>query len=374
MQTTQTIDTVVVGAGQAGLATTRELLAHGRECVVLERNQRVGEGWRRQYDSLRLFSPASHDGLPGMPFPGEPRSFPGKDAVADYLETYARHFELPVRLGVGVERVSRPDDDPDAFEVTTTTGRYRCRNVVVATGTLGRTPHVPDLATGLDPSVLQLHSSEYRRPGQLPDGPVLVVGASHSGCDIALELAPTRETHLAGRDHGQLPISWEGTGVHRAFPVILFVWQHVLTRWTPMGRRVLPEVRGGHGGPMLRVKREHLAERGVVRHLQRIESVVGGRPALTDGTVLDVAAVVWATGFRQRFDWLDLDVVGEDGWPREYRGVCAEAPGLYFTGLAFQSTFASMTLPGVGRDAAYVVRHLVGHRAVSPGTARVTAA
>jgi putative flavoprotein involved in K+ transport len=366
MQTTQTIDTVIIGGGQAGLATAHGLRQRGRECVVLERNARIGDGWRQQYDSLRLYSPAGHDGLPGLPFPGDPRSFPGKDDVADYLESYARHFHLPVRRGVSVERLSRAADDPDAFEVTTSTGPIRCRNVVVATGTLGRTPRVPDLAADLDPAILQLHSSQYRRPGQLHEGPVLVVGASHSGCDIAYELAAARVTHLAGRDHGQLPLSWDGSAVHRAFPVLMFAWRHVMNRRTPIGRRMMPEVRGGHGGPMLRVKREHLAERGVQRHLQRVESVVDGRPTLADGTVVDVANVIWATGFQQRFDWIDLPVVGDDGWPREFRGVAKDVPGLYFCGLAFQFAFASMLLPGVGRDAQYVVDHLERHRTARP--------
>lgn len=361
MDITETIDTVVVGAGQAGLATARELTARGRSCVVLDREARVGDNWRHHYDSLRLYTPRRYDGLPGLGFPGDPAGCPGKDEVADYLETYARHFDLPVRTGTGVERVGRAADGSDGFDVVTTGGRIRCRNVVVSTGPFGRTPSVPELAAGLDPGILQLHSSEYRRPAQLRDGAALVVGASHSGCDIALELAEVRETHLAGRDCGELPLRWRGEGAPGALPAVVFLWNHVMTRRTPMGRRMMPLVRG-HGGPMLRVKREHLDRSGVVRHLDRVESVTDGRPTLADGTVLDVANVVWATGYRQRFGWLDVPVVGDDGWPREYRGVATDVPGLYFCGLSFQYSFASMVLPGVGRDARYVVDHLVRTR------------
>jgi putative flavoprotein involved in K+ transport len=361
MDTIEIVDTVVVGAGQAGLVTARELARRGRGCVVLDREARVGDGWRHHYDSLRLYNPGRYVSLPGLAFPGDPDTCPGKDEVADYLSEYAEHFRLPVRTGTTVDHLGPAADGSDGYDVATSRGTIRCRNVVIASGGQGRAPAVPAFAEELDPGILQLHSSQYRRPGQLRDGSVLVVGASHSGCDIALELAEERETHLAGRDCGQLPLRWHGTAAPRAMPVVVFAWKHVLTRRTPMGRREMAHVRS-HGGPMLRVKREHLDERGVVRHLQRVESVTGGRPALADGTVLDVANVVWATGYRQRYDWVDLPVVGEDGWPREYRGVAADVPGVYFCGLAFQYSFASMVLPGVGRDARYVVDHLVAHR------------
>jgi putative flavoprotein involved in K+ transport len=357
MDITETIETVIIGAGQAGLATARELVSRGHECVVLERNGAVGDGWRQQYDSLRLYSAARHDGLPGLPFPGDPRSFPGKDDVAAYLASYAAHFRLPVRLGVRVQRLAAAPDG-DGFVVTTDRGAIACRNVVVATGTFGRGPRVPEIAKDLDPSILQLHSSEYRRPSQLRDGRVLVVGASHSGCDIAYELAESRPTVLAGRDCGQIPVRWDSGAIHVVFPFLLFAWRHVMTRRTPVGRRMMDEIRH-HGGPMLRVKREDLAARGVERHTQRVVGVTGGLPTLEDGTVVDAATVIWATGFAQRFEWIDLPVLGEDGWPREYRGVSPDVPGLFFCGLAFQYAFASMVLPGVGRDAAYVADHIV---------------
>jgi len=353
----ETIDTVIIGAGQAGLATARELVTHGHECVVLERNTAVGDGWRQQYDSLRLYTSARHDSLPGLAFPGDPKAFPGKDDIAAYLQSYAAHFRLPVRLGVRVERLTRAPGG-DGFAVTTDHGAIRCRNVVVATGTFGRTPVVPAFGADLDPSILQLHSSEYRRPSQLRDGRVLVVGASHSGCDIAYELAQDRPTVLAGRDCGQIPVRWESPAIHAVFPFLLFAWRHVLTRRTPMGRKAMDEIRH-HGGPMLRVKRDDLAARGVDRHLGRVVGVTGGLPTLDDGTVVDAANVIWATGFAPRFDWIDLPVVGDDGWPREYRGVARDVEGLFFCGLAFQYAFASMVLPGVGRDAAYVAGQIM---------------
>lgn len=347
--TTTDIDTVIIGAGQAGLATGYHLQRRGIPFVILDAAGRVGDNWRRQWDSLRLYSPAQVDGLPGLPFPARRWTFPGKDAVGDYLETYARTFDLPVRLGT---RVRALDPDGDGYVVSTDRGRYTCRNVVVCTGTFGRTGAVPDLAAELDPAILQLHSSEYRRPSQVNDGPVLVVGASHSGTDIAYELAETHPTVLAGRDCGEIPPRLESPAFRVVFPVMLFAWRHVLTRRTPVGRKLVGELRN-HGGPMLRVKRRDLVDRGVERVTSRVEEVRDGRPVV-DGTPRDVSTVVWATGFRQTFDWIHLPVLGADGWPKEMRGVVAEAPGLFFCGLCFQYAFSSMVLPGVGRDAAYV--------------------
>lgn len=350
----ETFSTIIVGAGQAGLATARELAERGSSCVVLERNDRVGDGWRQQYDSLTLYSPAGHDGLPGLPFPAPKRSFPGKDQVGDYLQQYAEHFELPVRLRVQVDKLA---SDGSGYLVRTSSGDLHADNVVIATGTHGRTPSIPEFADRLDPAILQLHSSEYRRPAQLAPGPALVVGAAHSGCDIALELAATRPTTLVGRDCGQLPLDWSSRRLHVMLPLLLFAWQHVLTRRTPIGRKMMPVVRH-HGGPMLRVKREHLQQAGVRRNTGRVSGVRNGRPLLDDGTEVDVANVIWATGFHPQFDWIDLPILGADGYPKEYRGV-TDFAGLYFCGLSFQFAFASMVLPGVGRDAAYIAKQIV---------------
>jgi putative flavoprotein involved in K+ transport len=358
MDTTE-IETVIIGAGQAGLATGYHLRRRGRPFVILDAGSRVGDNWRRQWDTLRLYSPAQYDGLPGMPFPAPRWTFPTKDQVADYLESYARHFDLPILLATRVQTLDR---DGEQYVVTTERGgRYRCDNVVVATGTFGRTPHIPRFADRLDPAILQLHSSEYRRPGQLGDGPVLVVGASHSGSDIAFEVAQAHPTILAGRDCGQIPPPLESRRMRLLFPVLLFAWRHVVTRRTPVGRKAMAHIRF-HGGPMLRVKRADLAARGVERVTARVEEVRDGLPVV-GGTPRDVANVVWATGFRQDFDWIRLPVLRDDGYPNEDRGVTAESPGLFFCGLSFQHSFSSMLLAGAGRDAAYVVDRIVARSA-----------
>ena len=345
----------MIGGGQAGLATAKAMVDAGIPCMVLERHERVGDTWRLRYDSLRLFTPARYDALPGLRFPGRPDAYPTKDEVADYLERYAARFELPVRTGVRVLRV-RPGT-LTRFEVETDSGTYRCRAVVVATGTYGSQPHIPDAAQFLDPAIRQLHSSEYRRPADLPEGPVLVVGASHSGCDIAYEVAATRPTTLAGSDRGEVPLRWGGWPLRLAWPAAMALGRHVLTRGNPLGRRLVAPLRT-HGSPMLRVKRSDLSARGVVRIAARVVGVREGRPLCADGRVLDCRTVIWATGFEQRFDWLDLPSIRPGGWPREVRGVAADVPGLYFCGLAFQHSLASGDLAGVGDDARYLARRI----------------
>ncbi len=345
-----TIETVIIGAGQAGLATGYHLQRQERPFVILDAAGRVGDQWRQQWDTLKLYSPTKYDGLPGMHFPGEPWSFPGKDQVADYLEQYATHFKFPIRFNT---RVASVEADGDGGYVVSTNGdEFRCQNVVVCTGTFGRTPNIPEFSGSLDPAILQLHSSEYRRPGQLRKGPVLVVGGSHSGTDIAYEVAESHPTILAGRDPGQIPVRIESRRAHVMFPVLVFAWKHLVTRRTPLGRKAMPKIRFG-GGPMIRVKRSDLAARGVKRVTERVTAVEDGRPVI-DGTAYDVANVVWATGFRQVFDWIHLPIFGDDGWPTEYRGVVKDAPGFFFCGLSFQFAFSSMVLVGTGRDAGYV--------------------
>jgi len=244
---------------------------------------------------------------------------------------------------------------------------------VVASGTFGRTPYLPDFAGELDPGIVQMHSSAYKNPSQLQDGGVLVVGASHSGGDVAFEAGSAgRPTVLSGRIHGQVPFDIEGRPAHVIFPILFFLAKHLLTVRTPLGRKMRPEIRA-HGGPLIRVKRADLARVGVEMVSARTVGVAGGLPVLDGGRVLDVANVVWCTGFRQDFSWIDLPVTGADGWPLEERGVVPSSPGLYFVGLAFQYAFASMLVGGVGRDAEYVVKHLAARAANSRSAAKVPA-
>lgn len=356
---TRRIETVIIGAGQAGLSTGYHLAKRERDFVILDANARVGDNWRCHWDTLRLYSPARMEGLPGMRFPAPRMAYPTKDEMADYLESYATTFDLPVRTGVTVTGLSRVDGE---YVVRTSGPSYVCDNVVVASGTFGRTPYVPDFAAGLDPAIRQLHSSEYKNPSGLLPGGVLVVGASHSGGDIAYEVAKAgHPTVLSGHINGELPFDINRRPAYAIAPVLFFLAQHVLTLRTPIGRKLREEIRH-HGGPLIRVKRADLVAAGAELAEDRTVGVRDGRPMLADGRVLDVTNVVWCTGFRQDFSWIDLPVIGDDGWPLEQRGVVSSAPGLYFTGLAFQYAFSSMLVGGAGRDAEYVVRHMLSRK------------
>lgn len=347
------IETVVIGGGQAGLSVGYHLSRRERPFVILDDHERVGDNWRANWDTLRLYSPASHDGLPGMPFPADRWSYPTKDQMGDYLTTYADQFDLPVRRGTRVHELAPA---PHGYVLSTDRGRIECENAVVATGTFGQEPYVPDFAAHLERGIRQLHSTDYRNPEQLGPGKVLVVGASHSGADIAYEVAEHRPTVLAGPIRGELPFRIESGVAHVMMPLMFAMASRLLTINTPLGRKARPSVRA-HGGPLIRVKREDLAARGVEMVGVKVMGVEGGLPVLDGGQVVDADTVIWCTGFHQRFDWIRLPVVGEDGWPEETRGVTTY-PGLYFVGLAFQFGFTSMLLGGVGRDAEYVVEHL----------------
>ncbi|HVQ87025.1 MAG TPA: NAD(P)-binding domain-containing protein [Actinomycetes bacterium] len=351
----ETVETVIVGGGQCGLAVGYFLAKLSRSFVILDEHQRVGDCWRERYDSLRLYTPRKYDGLPGMPFSRATGRFPTGAEMADYLEAYASHWELPVRNGIGVTRVRR-DSASGPFVVSTNATTYEASNVVVATGGQ-HLPYVPDFAGELDADIRQFHSSDYRNASQLQLGGVLVVGASHSGADLALESADKHETWLVGRNPGQVPFNIEGLSGRAVLPLLWFAANHVLTVSTPVGRKIKDDIRS-HGGPLLRYKSKHLNAAGVHRVEVRAVGAKDGKPVLEDGQVLDVANVIWCTGFRRDFSWIDMSIVDDKGWPRQTRGVSDDVPGLYFAGLLFQHSASSMLVGGAGRDARSVAEHI----------------
>ncbi|HET7169387.1 MAG TPA: NAD(P)-binding domain-containing protein [Candidatus Limnocylindrales bacterium] len=373
----QRIDTLVIGGGQAGLAAGYHLKRRGVPFVILDADARTGDHWRAHWDSLRLYSPAMADNLPGMRFPAPSYHYPSGREMGDYLETYAQRFDLPVVHGTRVDGLRKLPGDDRGFLVSAGDRHYEASQVVVATGAFNR-PRVPAFAAELDPSIRQLHSSDYRDPSQLQPGRVLVVGLSHSGADIAYEAARSHATLLAGHARGELPLRVIDTWRARiALPILLFAARHILTLRTPIGRAMAPAVRTG-GGPLLRVRSVDLARVGVERFDQRVAGTREGKPVLDDGTVLDVANVVWCTGFAPDYRWVAVPgFVGADGWPAGRRGVSSAVAGLYFLGIPFTYAFASMLVAGAGRDAAFVVDRIIdrvratGRAAdLTPATAR----
>ena len=329
----------------------------------------MGDHWRERWDSLRLYSPARWDSLPGFRFPASPFHYPTAREMGDYLAAYAARFALPVRSGTMVERVD-PAAEGEGFLVSAGGRRIAAGQVVVATGAFP-IPNVPEFTAELDPAIRQLHSQGYRDPSQLQEGPVLVVGLSHSGADIAFEAAKTHRTMVSGKAAGQLPVRVDSARGRLGWPIVAFVFAHVLTIRTPMGRAMRPHVRHG-GGPLLRFRLPELDAAGVERHDAKTVGVKDGRPLLEEGTVLDVANVIWCTGFRRDYSWIGAPVTGPDGYPDEVRGVSPTVPGLYFLGIPFSFGFTSMLVAGAGRDAKYVVDRIAER--VAAGSTRTTAA
>ena len=337
----QPLDAIVVGGNQAGLAIAWHLARQGLRFTVLEAGPEIGHAWRSRWDSLTLFTPAQYDALPGMPFPAPADTYPTKDPVADYLRAYAAAFDLPIRVNARVISLSRTEE---GFEARIDDQVIRARQVVVATGPF-QVPFVPPAAQRLDESVTQLHSAGYRNPQALPAGPVLVVGGGNSGFQIAEELAaagrrvdlsiatrlPVLPQRLAGRD--------------------LFWWlTHLglmrVTTGSRLGRRMSSREF------VIGSSRRRLEQTGV-RFRPRLTGAGGRSVRLTDGTSLDVGVVVWATGYRSDYSWIDIPGVTHDGQVIHRRGV-TEVPGLYFLGLSWQRTRGSALLGFVRDDAAYL--------------------
>lgn len=340
---------VIIGGGQAGLAAGYHLSRHDIDFVILDANARVGDSWRQRWDGLQLFTPAKYSALPGLSFPGDPYRLPNKDDVADYLEWYAHIHDLPVRNGVKVGRMTRVDG---MYRVETNGSTFEADSVIVATGPF-HTPAIPAVSARLSGEIVQLHSSGYRNPAQLPEGPALVVGAANSGAQIAMELAKSRQVYLAGRSVGSLP--------RRILGRDLFDWLYA-TVMRPgadsfAGRRIRARVLGSTDA-LIGFSEGDIARAGVVR-TGRVEGTRGGLPMLDGGRALDVRGVVWATGFRPDFRWIELPILDERGFPVHERGVVAGQPGLFFVGLRFQYRLNSSLVGGVGADAEYVARSVM---------------
>jgi putative flavoprotein involved in K+ transport len=349
--------TVVIGGSQSGLAVGYYLKQRGLPFVILDENDRIGDAWRKRWDSLRLFTPGRYDGLPGMAFPGSPWSYPTKDETADYLEAYARKFELPIRTGVKVDRLAKAGD---RFEVGCGAHTWLAENVVVATGAFN-TPRVPSFARELDPGIVQLHSKEYRNPAPMQAGGVLVVGAGNSGAEIAIELARHHKTWLSGPDTGQEPTRAGSHLDHLFTPLMWFVATRLTVKTAP-GRKLRDHfIDPPRGIPLGRVRRKDFARAGIER-VPRTTAVRNGYPVLEDGRVLEVSNVVWCTGYSPGNNWIDLPLRTHAGLPLHDRGIVESCRGLYFIGLLFLYSLSSALLGGVGRDARHIVDHIASAR------------
>jgi len=353
------VETLVIGGGQAGLAMGYQLSRRNVPYKIVDAHGRIGDAWRNRWDSLRLFTPNRLNHLPGMPFPGYHWGFPSKNEMADYLDSYARRFDLEVETGIRVEKLTR---EGGQFVAIAGDRRFEADNVVVAMSSWQH-PRVPDLASELDPRIVQLHVAEYKNPGQLQEGRVLVVGAGNSGAEVAIEVARTHEVVLSGPSTGAIPFRPESVAARVLMPFVgRILFHRVLTTDTPIGRKVRPKMIAS-GEPLIRVKPKDLAAAGVER-VPRVTGVEDGMPQLEDDRSVDVANVVWCTGFQPGFSWIDLPVFGPQG-PTHERGIVGSEPGLFVIGLKFLYSVSSEQIHGVGRDADRVAQGIAARRQAS---------
>ncbi|HEY9307654.1 MAG TPA: NAD(P)/FAD-dependent oxidoreductase [Microbacterium sp.] len=365
------LDTVVIGAGAAGLHTARLLAARGVDFEIIDARPRVGDTWRERYGSLRLFTPRRWAELPGMRLGIGFFDYPTGPGYADYLERCATAIGAPLRLSTRVDRLSQETDG--RFRLLLSSGdEIVAAHVVVAAGAHHRRI-VPPFADELEPTIHRLHSLDYRGPDDLAPGPVLVVGAANSGTDIALESAASgHATTLAGRHPGQVPGRIDSP-IGNLVSSIFIRRLRRLTLDTERGRRFAAEHRG-HGVNLVRNHVTDLTKAGV-RRVGRVAGVdVDGRPVLEDGERIDAATVVWSTGSLPDLRWIDIPATfGTDGAVEHVRGMATRVPGLAFVGLPFQYSVASPTLMGMGRDAAHIVARMLEGAGAARSAASVVA-
>lgn len=347
--------TIVIGAGQAGLAAGYFLNKINEDFIIIDKENQIGDSWRQRWDSLRLFTPSQYDGLPGFPFPVNRGSLPTKEEMTDYLLNYANKFSLPVQLNTNVIELRKISE---VYELITSEGKLLADYVIVTTGT-NQNAYIPEFAKGIDKKIVQIHSSEYKNPQLFPASNTLVVGAGTSGVEIALELSASRPTMLSGKATPHIP-----DFVFRYFGKLYWWFAHnILTLSTPIGRKVRPKILNG-GAPLISVSLENVKE-AHVEQLPRLTDIKDGLPQLEDGRVVSVTSIVWATGYKPDFSWIKFDVTDKSGWPKTNRGISESSKGLYFLGMLFQYGLTSGLVGGVGRDAAYVVKHL---KKIKPAT------
>lgn len=346
------IDTLIIGAGQAGLAAAYYLRRRGVPFVLLDERPAVGEVWAARFDALRLFSPAWASSLPGYRWPGGQLRYPTKQEAAAYLRAYAAHFQFPVHSG---QRVTHVAPALAGYTVRTAAGQqYQAQHVLVCTGAYNAPRH-PEFAPQLAATVLQLHSRDYQRSAQLPGaGPVAVVGSGNSALQIAADLAATgRPVYVAFDEKTPaMPnnmLMWAlltATGLLRA------------SRHAPIGRYMFGQPEPVVSSDLARLRtfaNAHFMGRALAAEPG---GILRGRRSSTP----PLEAVVWATGFGPDFTWIDVPVFDAAGHPRHHRGLTV-APGLAFLGLPWLNSRGSALMGGVGPDARYVVGQLLQPRA-----------
>ncbi|MFD1174521.1 flavin-containing monooxygenase [Oceanobacillus picturae] len=341
-------DTVVIGAGQAGLSIGYYLNQSKQNFILIDKGSEIGESWKVRYDSLILFTPRVYSSLPGMPLDGKGQGFPTKNEIVSYLKRYVKRFKIPIQFNTEVVNVSKKNGN---FFIKTKKDEYQAKNIVIATGPF-QTPSIPQFARGLSNNIKQIHSSQYKNPAQLVDGNVLVIGGGNSGAQIAVELSKQRETYLAcSRNLKFLPLSVGRKSI--------FSWFDKLGILKVNHTSLLGKLLQQKGDPIFGFELKNAIKDNEIIIKKRVTGCEQNKVIFMDTSTLEVNNIIWATGFKTSYPWLKIDrVLNDEGKVVHYRGVSL-IKGLHFIGLPWQYRRGSALLQGVGYDAEYVVRQIV---------------
>ncbi|MFY3790284.1 flavin-containing monooxygenase [Ureibacillus sp. MALMAid1270] len=344
------VDTIVIGAGQAGLAVGYYLKQQNQNFLILDKGNEIGESWLNRYDSLVLFTPRIYDALPGLKLEGEAHGFPTKNEIVRYLKQYAKEFNLPIQLQTEVIKVQHQDD---IFYIETNQGILQSKNLIIATGAF-QTPRIPAFSKKLSSDINQLHSSHYKNSTQLKEGNVLVVGGGNSGAQIAVELSKETETYIAiSQKLSFLPLVF--------FNKSMYWWLDKIGILKASTNSFLGKVIQKKGDPIFGFELKDAIKRKEVLLKPRVIDGIHNVVTFKDSTTLSIDNIIWATGFDLKYPWLEIrEVFNEKGKIIQNRGI-SNLKGLYFIGLPWQYRRGSAILQGVGFDAKYIVEHLKTH-------------
>ncbi|MGG8380695.1 flavin-containing monooxygenase [Bacillus sp. R-CC1] len=340
-------DLIIIGAGQAGLTMGYYLKQEGYNFLLLEAGKQVGDSWRNRYDSLQLFTPRSYSSLPGMTLIGEKNEFPCKDEIATYLEEYARHFQLPVQLQTEVLKIKK---EKEIFELHTPTEILQTKKVIIASGGFQQ-PFIPSVSANLSSHILQIHSSQYKSPSQIPKGKVLVVGGGNSGMQIAVELAKTHEVTVSiSHPLTFLPLQLFGKSIFNLLEKVGLLYAEMNTKRGRWFQKRKDPIFGFEGKKLIR--------NGAIKLQEKVVSASGNNIMFQNGDTYSAESVIWSTGFVQNYNWIEIEqAVNEKGFPNHIKGI-SPVKGLYYIGLPWQSQRGSALICGVGKDATYVLSEI----------------
>ncbi|MBV5123661.1 NAD(P)/FAD-dependent oxidoreductase [Bacillus halotolerans] len=342
-------DTIVIGAGQAGISIGYYLKQSDQKFIILDKSNEVGESWKDRYDSLVLFTSRMYSSLPGMHLEGEKHSFPSKNEIVAYLKKYVDRFEMPIQLRTEVISVLKLKNH---FLIKTNGEEYQTKNLVIASGPF-HTPNIPSISKDLSGNINQLHSSQYKNSKQLVHGNVLVVGGGNSGAQIAVELSKERVTYLACSNK---PVY---------FPLLIgkrsiFWWFDKLGVLHASHTSILGKFIQKKGDPIFGYELKHATKQREIILKTRVIAGKQNEVIFKDSSSLEVNNIIWATGFRNPLHWINIKgVLDKEGRIIHYRGV-SPVEGLYFIGLPWQYRRGSALLQGVGNDAEYIVKQING--------------